>query len=91
MKDSQLPGQHPTPYAFGMDGNGDLWYASADTDVVGRLDPKTGKITEYPFTHAEITMREFSQDPQGRLWFGSAANNRVGYFYLAGNSEHASN
>ena len=90
MKEWSLPGQHPTPYAFNMDRHGDLWYASADTDVLGRLDPKTGKVTEYPFTHAEITMREFFQDPQGRLWFGSAANDRVGYFYLAGNTEHAS-
>jgi hypothetical protein len=29
-------------------------------------------------------MRDFFQDAEGRTWFGSQANNRVGYFYLAG-------
>jgi hypothetical protein len=28
-------------------------------------------------------MRDFFLDPQGRMWFGSPANDRVGYFYLA--------
>jgi hypothetical protein len=29
-------------------------------------------------------MREFFRDAQGRMWYGSAPNNKVGYFYLAG-------
>jgi hypothetical protein len=28
-------------------------------------------------------MREFYLDDQGRMWFGTPANNKVGYFYLA--------
>jgi hypothetical protein len=28
-------------------------------------------------------MRDFFLDDQGRMWFGSPANDRVGYFYLA--------
>jgi hypothetical protein len=28
-------------------------------------------------------MREFYLDAQGRMWFGTPANNKVGYFYLA--------
>jgi len=27
-------------------------------------------------------MREFYPDDQGRMWFGTPANNKVGYFYL---------
>jgi streptogramin lyase len=53
-------------------------------DTINRFDPKTGKVTEYPFPHAEIVMREFFRDAQGRMWYGSAPNNKVGYFYLAG-------
>ena len=29
-------------------------------------------------------MREFFTDDKGRMWFGSPANNKVGYFYIAG-------
>jgi streptogramin lyase len=52
-------------------------------DVVGRLDPNSGQVTEYPFPQSENTMREFIPDSEGRMWFASPANNKVGYFYLA--------
>jgi hypothetical protein len=32
-------------------------------DVIGRLDPGTGKVTEYPYPHAENTMRNFFMEP----------------------------
>jgi hypothetical protein len=35
-------------------------------------------------------MREFFLDSQGRIWFGTPTNNRVGYFYLTGTNERAS-
>jgi streptogramin lyase len=53
-------------------------------DVIGRLDPETGKVIEYPFPHAENSLRDFFMDDKGRMWFGSPANDKVGYFYLAG-------
>ena len=51
-------------------------------DVVGRLDPDTGEVIEYPIPHAENTMRDFFLDDKGRVWFGSPANDKIGYFYL---------
>jgi streptogramin lyase len=56
-------------------------------DVVGRLDTKTGKVTEYPYPHAENTMREFFRDSEGRMWYGSPGNGKVGYFYIAGGAQ----
>jgi len=50
-------------------------------------------VTEYPYPHSEISMREFFLDSQGRTWYASSVNNKVGYFYLAaknGASEPAS-
>jgi streptogramin lyase len=46
-------------------------------------------VTEYPFPQAENTLREFYLDAQGRMWFGTPANNKVGYFYLAGALQRA--
>ena len=85
IKEFPLPGPEATPYALGIDKNHTLWYSSEHMDVVGNLDPKTGHVTEYPFPQSENTMREFFADSQGRMWFGSPANNKVGYFYIAGN------
>jgi virginiamycin B lyase len=73
----------PTPYALGIDRDRKVWYSSEYMDVVGRLDPDTGEVIEYPIPHAENSMRDFFLDAQGRMWFGSPANDRVGYFYLA--------
>jgi virginiamycin B lyase len=75
-------GSSPGPYAFALDKKNNAWYSGNNNDRIGRLDPKTGKVTEYPFPHAEITMREFFLDAQGHMWYGSSANDRVGYFYL---------
>jgi streptogramin lyase len=78
-----LPGPDPSPYALGFDTDGYLWYNSHKMDVVGRFDTKTGKVTEYPFPHSELDMREFFRDSEGRMWYGTNPNNKVGYFYLA--------
>jgi streptogramin lyase len=68
---------------LGIDAEHKIWYSSEYQDVVGRLDPETGKVIEYPIPRAENSMRDFFLDGEGRMWFGSPANDRVGYFYLA--------
>jgi hypothetical protein len=55
------------------------------------LNTTTGKVTEYPFPHAEITSREYFLDAQGRMWYATPSNNKVGYFYLAGQGALAGN
>jgi virginiamycin B lyase len=85
FKEYKLPGPDPSPDAMGFDAEGYLWYSSHYMDTVNRLDTKTGKVTEYPFPHPEIMLREFFRDARGRVWYGSSPNNKVGYFYLAGN------
>ena len=85
FKEYDLPGGKDVfPYGVGIDADNNVWYSSYYMDVLGRLDPKTGKITEYPFPHSENTIRELFRDAQGRMWYGSPSNNRVGYFYLNG-------
>lgn len=82
FKEYQLPGGQPTPYGVVANQYG-VWYSSEKMDVIGRVDPDTGKITLYPFSHFENTIRELRLDTQGRIWYGTPANNKVGYFYLA--------
>ena len=85
FKEYTLPGHSPSPYAFGIDLKGNMWYSNMHEDVMGCLDPNTGKVVEYPLPFSENTMRELFRDDQGRMWFGSPSNNKVGYFYLASN------
>jgi virginiamycin B lyase len=86
-----LPGPNASPYAMNLDARHDVWYSSEYLDEVGRLNTTTGKVTEYPFPHAEITSREYFIDAQGRMWYATPSNNKVGYFYLAGEGASARN
>jgi virginiamycin B lyase len=90
FKEYTLPGPEASPYALGIDKDHYVWYSSEQMDVIGRLDPKTGQVLEYPFPQSENGLREFLPDDKGRMWFGSAPNNKVGYFYVAEGNAHAS-
>jgi len=78
FKEYPLAGPEPTPTASPLMRIITFWYSSYHLDTLGRLDPKTGKVTEYPFPHSENTIREFFPDSQGRLWYGTPSNNKVG-------------
>jgi len=81
FKEFPLPGPKATPYALGIDAEKKVWYSSNTWMFVGARSD-TGKVTEYPLPRAENTMRDFFLDDKGRMWFGSPANDRVGYFQL---------
>ena len=83
FKTFPFPGAEPTPYGLGFDTDHHIWYASQTMDTMGRLDPATGKVTEYPPPYFGWGAREILNDPQGRMWTASAGNNAAGYFYLA--------
>jgi virginiamycin B lyase len=92
FKEYALPGARPTPYAMVIDKNtGHLWFSSMEMDTISELDPATGKVTLYPYLFPENGMRDFFQDADGRIWWGSQPNNKVGYFYIASsaNSQRA--
>ena len=82
FKAFKIPGPMPTPYGVGVDHNDNIWYASMYTDVIGRLDPKTGKFTEFPTPYGEKHTRDLFQDAKGRIWYGAQPYFKVGYVRL---------
>ena len=80
FKEFALPDADPTPYAISVDRNDFVWYSSYNDDILGRLDPKTGAVVEFPMPFSGNGMRELIPDSQGRIWFGTPFNNKVGYF-----------
>jgi len=50
---------------------------------MGRLDPDTGKVTIYPVPYTDNGMRDFFLDKDGRFWYATPPNNKIGYFYLS--------
>jgi virginiamycin B lyase len=83
FKEIDLPGPaNPGPYGIGIDRDNYIWYNADYLDTLGRLDPKTNRIVEYPFPYSENMIKEFVLDAQGRLWWGSTGNDKVGYVYV---------
>jgi len=81
FKEFPLPDPDPTPYGIGVDRNDFVWYSSYDDDILGRLDPKTGAVVEYPFPYSGNGIRELLPDSEGRIWYGTPFNNKVGYLF----------
>jgi streptogramin lyase len=60
------------------------WYASFGEQIVGRLDPKTGNVTEYAVPvlkpKAPTGILGFRFDREGKMWFGMQFQGGVGMF-----------
>jgi len=70
-----LPRETISPHDVIVDGNGTVWYSSFGEQNLGRLDPKTSKVTEFPilehkpgFPTGGLGLRS---DRDGNLWLGN--------------------
>jgi streptogramin lyase len=70
-----LPRQTIQPHDVILDADGIAWYSSFGEQFLGRLDPKTGKVTEFPipenkpgFPTGSLGLRS---DKEGNLWLGN--------------------
>src|SRR5882724_8526705 len=70
-----LPRETIEPHDVVLDADGIVWYSSFGEQFLGRLDPKTGKATEYPvpmhkpeFPTGFLGLRT---DKAGDLWLGN--------------------
>ena len=70
-----LPRETIEPHDVVVDNAGTVWYSSFGEQNLGKLDPKTGKVTEFPiavskpdFPTGSLGLRS---DPDGNLWLGN--------------------
>jgi streptogramin lyase len=70
-----LPRDTISPHDVIVDADGIVWYSSFGEQNLGRLDPKTGKVTEFPilehkpgFPTGGLGLRS---DRDGNLWLGN--------------------
>jgi streptogramin lyase len=70
-----LPRETIEPHDVIVDGSGAVWYSSFGEQNLGRLDPKTGKVTEFAIPEHKpgfpTGLLGLRSDPQGNLWFGN--------------------
>jgi virginiamycin B lyase len=70
-----LPRETISPHDVIVDSSGMVWYSSFGEQNLGRLDPKTGKVTEFPIPEHKpgfpTGLLGLRSDPQGNLWLGN--------------------
>jgi virginiamycin B lyase len=70
-----LPRETIEPHDVIVDNSGMVWYSSFGEQNLGRLDPKTGKVTEFAIEEHKpgfpTGLLGLRSDPQGNLWFGN--------------------
>jgi virginiamycin B lyase len=62
-----VPGSRPHDPLATADGA--LWYTGQMTNVLGRLDPKTGAVKEYPLKTAHSGPHGLVEDKAGNIWY----------------------
>ena len=70
----ELPRQSIEPHDVVLDRDGMVWYSDFGAMSVGKMDPKTGKVTEYPIPVIKegfpLGTLDLEADRDGNLWVG---------------------
>src|SRR5581483_8112620 len=61
------PGSRPHDPLAARDGS--LWYTGQMANVLGRVDPKTGKVREYKLKTAHSGPHGLKEDAEGNIWY----------------------
>jgi streptogramin lyase len=66
-----------------LDRQGQIWFTEMNADALGRLNPATGELRQYPLsshhTVQQLNPYGLASDAQGNLWFTESSQNRIGY------------
>ena len=70
-----LPRPETLPHDAAADSDGMIWYGDFGTHMLGMLDPKTGKVVEYPLPitkpGAPLGSLDLVLDKQQNIWMGT--------------------
>jgi streptogramin lyase len=60
----------PGAYGIAVAGDGTVWFAEDEVDLMARVDPKTGKVDEFkiPYNEGHAFPRRMNSDANGDLW-----------------------
>jgi virginiamycin B lyase len=70
------PGSRPHDPLAASDGS--LWYTGQMANVLGRVDPKTGKVKEYPLKTAHSGPHGLVEDNGGNIWYTGNTGAHIG-------------
>ena len=76
MWQAPTPGSRPHDPLAASDGS--LWYTGQLANVLGRVDPKTGAIKEFPLKTAHSGPHGLQEDRDGNVWYTGNTGSLIG-------------
>jgi virginiamycin B lyase len=76
MWQAPTPGSRPHDPLAASDGS--LWYTGQLANVLGRVDPKTGTIKEFPLKTAHSGPHGLQEDRDGNIWYTGNTGSLIG-------------
>ena len=64
------------PYGLALDRDGNVWFCQLSGDRLGRLEPKTGTLTDMPLERGSRP-RRMATAPDGSLWVTQYGNGKL--------------
>ena len=80
-----LPRFDASPHDEVFDAQGNVWYSDFNSQFIGKLDPKTGRVVEYAVPQARIGQvaqggLQIDIDKEGRIYFGNMFQMQIARF-----------
>jgi len=77
-----LPRLDASPHDEVFDAQGNVWYSDFNSQFIGKLDPKTGKVVEYPVPQNRLGQiaqggLQIDIDKQGRMYVGNMSQMQI--------------
>jgi virginiamycin B lyase len=77
-----LPRPDAAPHDAAIDAQGNVWYSDFNSQFVGKLDPRTGKVVEYPVPLSRMGTiaqggLQIAFDREGRVYFGNMSQMQI--------------
>ena len=77
-----LPRADAAPHDAALDAQGNVWYSDFDSQFLGKIDPKTGKVVEYPVPLARTGPvaqggLQIAFDKEERVYFGNMSQLQI--------------
>jgi virginiamycin B lyase len=78
MKAWQVPTPASRPHDPLAAKDGSLWYTGQMTSSLGRVDPKTGKVKEFPLKTEHTGPHGLTEDKSGNIWYAGNHTGLIG-------------
>jgi streptogramin lyase len=77
-----LPRADASPHDEVFDAQGNVWYSDFNSQFMGKLDPRTGKVIEYPVPQNRVGQiaqggLQMDIDKQGRIYYGNMSQLQI--------------